>query len=140
MIRVSANQSWPLSVLRWNGRLDRSAKHDVADELGADMLGLGLHLVHQPGALDDVGEAGIVLDIGGDGQLAARLDAGDQHGLQQRAGGIDGGGVAGGARSNDQAAGVAGFGSRHGADIGPIPLGGDGARSPRKRGLGEFWL
>ena len=52
---------------------------DVVDDLGADMLGLRLHLLHQPGALDDVGEAGIVLDIGGDGELAARLEAGDHH-------------------------------------------------------------
>ena len=44
--------------------------------LGADMLGLLLHLLHQPGALDDVGEARVVLDVGGDGQLAARLNAG----------------------------------------------------------------
>jgi hypothetical protein len=97
MITVSASQTWPLSQVRRNGRLERSAlTDDVADELGADMLGLGLHLLHQPGALDDVGEARIVLDIGGDGQLAAGLDAGDQHGLQQGARGIDGGGVAGG--------------------------------------------
>ena len=43
--------------------------------LRADMLGLLLHLLHQPGALDDVGEAGIILDVGGDGELAAGLDA-----------------------------------------------------------------
>ncbi len=41
----------------------------------ADMLGLGLHLLHQPRALDHVAEAGIVLDIGGDGQLPAGLEA-----------------------------------------------------------------
>ena len=40
---------------------------------GADMLGLLLHLLHQPRALDHVGEARIVLDIGGDGELAAGL-------------------------------------------------------------------
>ncbi len=63
--------------------------HVVADELGPDMLGLLLHLLHQPGALDDVGEAGIVLDIGGDGELAAGLDALNQDRLQHGAGGID---------------------------------------------------
>ena len=46
----------------------------VHDDLGADVLGLRLHLLHQPGALDDVGEARVVLDVGGDGQLAARLE------------------------------------------------------------------
>ena len=84
--------------------------------LGADMLGLGAHLLHQPGALDHLGEARIVLDVGGDGQLAAGLEAGDQHRLQQRARGIDGGGVAGGAGADDGAADGAGFaGSGHGA-------------------------
>ena len=43
----------------------------VVDDLGADMLGLQPHLLHQPGALDHVGEAGIVLDIGGGRHLAA---------------------------------------------------------------------
>ena len=36
---------------------------------------LRLHFLHQPGALDDVAEAGVVLDIGGDGQLPAGLEA-----------------------------------------------------------------
>ena len=66
----------------------------VGDDPGADMLGLLLHLLHQPGALDDVGEARIILDVGGDGELAAGLDALDQHRLQHRARGIDRGGVA----------------------------------------------
>ena len=48
-----------------------------------DVLGLGLHLLHQPGALDDVGEARIVLDVGGDGQLAAGLDAGISTGFSR---------------------------------------------------------
>jgi hypothetical protein len=62
---------------------------------GAHVLGLGAHLVHQPGALDHVGEARIVLHVGGDGELAARLDARHEHRIQQRARGVDGGGVAG---------------------------------------------
>ena len=33
--------------------------------------------------------SGVVFDIGGNGQLAARLDAGDQHRRKHRAGGID---------------------------------------------------
>ena len=42
----------------------------VEDDAGADMLGLALHLLHQPGSLDDVGKTGVVLDIGRDRQLA----------------------------------------------------------------------
>ena len=41
----------------------------------ADMLRLRAHLLHEPGTLDDVGEARIVLHVGGDGQLAAGVDA-----------------------------------------------------------------
>jgi hypothetical protein len=75
------------------------------------MFGLGLHLLHQPGALDDVGEARIVFHVGGDGQLAAGLDALDQHRVEQGARGVDGGGVAGGARAHDEAADGAGGGT-----------------------------
>ena len=70
------------------------------------MLGLLLHLLHQPGALDDVGEAGIVLHIGGDGELAAGLDALDQDRLQHGAGGIDRGRIAGRAGADDDDLGV----------------------------------
>ncbi len=78
----------------------------VPHHLGADMLGLGLHLLHQPGALDDVAEAGIIFDVGGGGQLAAGLDALDDDRRKAGARGIDGGGVAGGAGAeDDQAAG-----------------------------------
>ncbi len=48
------------------------------------MGGLLFHLLHQPWALDDVGEARIVLDVGGDGELPAGLDALDQDRLQHR--------------------------------------------------------
>ena len=51
----------------------------VPHHLGADMLGLRLHLLDQPGALDDVAEAGIVLDVGRGGQLAAGLDSLDDN-------------------------------------------------------------
>jgi hypothetical protein len=54
----------------------------VEEQLRADMLGLLLHLLHEPGALDHVREAGIVLDVGGDGQLPAGLDSLHQHRLQ----------------------------------------------------------
>ena len=49
-------------------------QHDIGDDLGAHMLRLSLHLLHQPRPLDHLGKARIVLHIGGDGQLAAGLD------------------------------------------------------------------
>jgi hypothetical protein len=55
----------------------------------ADVLGLGLHLLHQPRALDHVAEARVVLDVGGDGQLAAGLDALDHDRRHPRARAVD---------------------------------------------------
>ncbi len=73
-------------------------------------VGLGLHLLHQPGPLDDVGEARIVLHIGRDGELAAGLDALDQDGFQHGARGIDRGGVAAlDPRADDDDFGMGGF-------------------------------
>ena len=73
-----------------NGRLRQVELVDVVgDELGADVRGLFLHLLHEPWALDHVGEARIVLDVGGDGELAAGLDALDQDWVEHGAGGID---------------------------------------------------
>ena len=68
----------------------------------SDMFGLPAHLLHQPRALDDIGEAGIVLDVGGDGHLAARLQPGDQDGLQIAARRIDCRGVASRSRADDK--------------------------------------
>ena len=45
------------------------------DELGAEALGLLPELHHQLGAEDAVGEAGEVLDVGGEHELAAGADA-----------------------------------------------------------------
>ena len=67
----------------------------VPDDLGPDMLGLGLHLLHQPRALDDVAEAGIILDVGGGGELAAGLDALDDDRAEAGARGVNGGGKPG---------------------------------------------
>ena len=75
------------------------------------MLGLEAHLLHQPGTLDHVREARIVLDVGGDHELAAGLEAGDQHRFEQRAGGVDRGRVAGRAGADDDELGV-GMGHR----------------------------
>ena len=67
----------------------------VCHDLGADMRSLLFHLLHEPGALDDIGEAGEIFHVSGDRQLAAGLDALDQDRLKHRARGIDGGGVSG---------------------------------------------
>ena len=74
----------------------------VVGHAGADMLRLLLHLLHQPGALDDVGEARIVFDIRRDGQLAARLHA--HHHARRQAGPrrVDRRRVAGRAGANDE--------------------------------------
>ena len=74
----------------------------VVDDLGAEALGLLLHLGHEVRAHDALGEAGEVLDVGGVHQLAAGLDrAGDQQRFEVGARGVDGRGVAGGAGADD---------------------------------------
>ena len=69
-------------------------------QLGPPAQGLGLAAVHQLRSQDAVGEAGIVLDVGGGHQLApgdaTPLETGDQQGGQVGPGGIDGSCVAGG--------------------------------------------
>ena len=65
------------------------------------MRGLGLHLFHQPGTLDHFGKTGIILHLGGDGELATGLQPGDQGRLQHGARRIDGGGAAGRAAAQD---------------------------------------
>jgi hypothetical protein len=84
----------------------------VVDGGGADMLGLLRHLLHQPRTLDDVGEARVVLDVGGDHELAAGLQPGHHRWPQAGARGIDRRGVAGGARADDQDARLVGLGHR----------------------------
>src|SRR5436853_4680772 len=66
------------------------------------MLRLGVHLLHQPGSLDDIGETRVILDIGGDRQLAARLQPGHQDRLQVRARGVNRGGITRRPRADDQ--------------------------------------
>ena len=67
----------------------------------ADMLGLGPHLLHQPRPLDRLGEARIVLDVGGDHQLAAGLETREEERVQHGARGVDGGRVACRPRADD---------------------------------------
>ena len=106
------------------GRIDRAAvaladhragveiafDDHVEISLRADMPGLGLHLLHQPRALDHVGEARIVLDIGSDRELPARRHALHQAGAERGARGIDRSRVAGRAGAEDQGPVVAGVG------------------------------
>jgi hypothetical protein len=70
------------------------------------MLGLLGHLLHQPWTLDGLGEAGIVFDIGRNGQLPARLQTRDQYRLQIGACRINRGSVARRAGADDQHPGL----------------------------------
>ena len=79
------------------GRVDM-----VEDDLGLEALGMRLHARHQVRTHQAVGIARPVVDLGRRHQLAALLQAGDQHRLEVGAGGIDGGGVAGRAGTEDQ--------------------------------------
>ena len=76
--------------------------HHVVDQPRAHSLRLARHLLHQPRPLDDVGEAWIVLDVGGDGELAAGLQALHHDRLQIGARRVDRCGIAGGAGADDQ--------------------------------------
>src|SRR5262245_2596111 len=78
----------------------------VRNEPRTYVLGLFLHLVHEPRTLDHVGKARIVLDIGRDGELTPGLDSGNQYRFQHGAGGIDRGGVASWSRTDDDDLGV----------------------------------
>ena len=104
----------------------------VGDEPRADVLGLLLHLLHQPRALDHLGEARIVLDVGRDGELAAGLHAADQDRLQHRARRIDRRRASGRAGADDDQLGMGDF--RHAESSWaaerprPVPLGRRGRR------------
>jgi hypothetical protein len=73
---------------------------------GAEARRLGAEPVGQLGATDALGEAGEVLDVGGGGELTAGGDAPGHPALEQDrlevgAGGVDRGGVSGGAAADD---------------------------------------
>jgi len=76
------------------------------------MGSLLLHLLHQPRPLDHIRKARIVFHVGGDGHLAAGLDALDQHGFKHRARRIDRSGIASRAGTDDDDLGVDGGGHR----------------------------
>jgi hypothetical protein len=71
-------------------------------------LGVLGHSLHQHRTLQAFNVAGPVVHLGGGHQLAALLQAGDQRRLEVGAGGVHGGGVAGGAGAEDQQAAVLG--------------------------------
>ncbi len=71
------------------------------DELGAEPLGLLAELRHEIGTEDAVRETRVVLDVGGEHELAAGLQALDDERLQVRARRVDGGGEAGRSGSDD---------------------------------------
>ena len=109
----------------------------VGDEFGAQMLRLLLHLIHQPGALDGVGEARIILHLGCDCELAAGLDAGDQGRLQHGARGIDRGRASGRAAAQNDDLGMMalhGFGGGFRAKLRRPVISGEG---PKRSSRGQ---
>lgn len=74
--------------------------HGVFDA-GAELFGLGLHFHHEFRAHYAIGESGVVFHIGGGGELASGLRAGEDEGLKVGAAGVDGGGPSGAAGSDD---------------------------------------
>jgi hypothetical protein len=88
-----------LDHLRGGGQVDLA---DVPrDQLGAEALRLGAHVVHELRALDAVAEAGEVLDLGGGHQGATELGALEDQRVQVGARRVDGGGVPRGAGADD---------------------------------------
>ncbi len=89
-------------------------------DLGAEAPGLLAHLFDQLGPEDAVREAGVVLDLGGDGELAAGLRAFEHDRRQVGAGGVERGGQPG----------------RAGAENGETVVRGDGIPGARHAGDG----
>ena len=67
----------------------------------AETGGLLLEAHHQFRSHDTLGEPWEILHLGGGGQLSASLFAGEQHWGEVGARSVDGGGIAGGTRTND---------------------------------------
>ena len=92
-------------------------------DLGAEAEGLAPAAVHELAAEDAVGEAGEVLDVSGGGELAAGGDvvghpALEEDRLQLCTGGVDGGGMGGGAASDDAEFGLVDLNVTHGVGEG----------------------
>ena len=73
----------------------------IAD-IGAETLGLTAQVEHHLVAIDSVGVAREILDLGGLGELSARLESAVLDRLEVGTGGIDGSGVAGRATADNQ--------------------------------------
>ncbi len=73
----------------------------IEDDLGVEALGVFLHAHHQIRAGQAFNVARPVVDLGGGGQLAAGLDAGDHQWLQVGAGSVYRSGITGRARAED---------------------------------------
>ena len=71
-------------------------------DLGAEARHLRTEMLHELRSLDSLGETGVVLDLGGDRELAAGLQAREQHRLQVGARGVERSGVTGWAGAQDQ--------------------------------------
>ena len=80
----------------------------VEDDLCLEALGVLQEALHQRRALHAVHVGGPVVHLGGGGELSALRHAGDEHGVQVGAGGVDSSAIAGGAGTEDEQLDVAG--------------------------------
>ena len=74
----------------------------VVDDFRVEALCVPLHAFHELRPLQSFNVPRPVIDVRGDGQLAAGLHAGDDSWIEAGARGVNGGRVAGGARAEDQ--------------------------------------
>ena len=81
----------------------------VVDDAGFEAFGVLEHALHELRALNAVVVAGPVVDVGGGGELSTGLDAGHHNRVQVCTGGVDGSGIASGARAQNQKTAVFGF-------------------------------
>ena len=101
---ISASQVNSSSLARKrNGRFERSTDStSPVDELGAEARGLSAEPLHHLGPHQALGKARVVLDLGGDRQLAARLSAFDDQRREVRARGVESGREAGRTGAEDE--------------------------------------
>ena len=91
-----------LAGLERHGPCAELHRGDVAEnDPGAEALGLLAELVHHVRAHDAVGETGIVLDVGGDGELAPGLGTLHHQRREVGTGRVEGGGESGRPRTED---------------------------------------